>query len=100
MREVFKQSLLAPLLLICALAAIGSGARQNVAEKPPQAVAFPDDLKRDCEAISTQVTLLIERRDRLVLQAQINAGLGKDYQIDYAGMQWRKKADPPKETKP
>jgi hypothetical protein len=66
----------------------------------PAVVAFPDTLKRDCEYINTQITLLIERRDRLVAQEQIRQKVGPEYDVDYERLLWRLKAPAAKETKP
>jgi hypothetical protein len=86
--------------IICDRLVRAQGEKPAAQQALPAVVAFPDSLKRDCEYINTQITLLIERRDRLVAQEQIRQKVGPEYDVDYERLLWRLKALAGKETKP
>lgn len=81
------------ILVVTAYVAMAVGQVERPQASGPAAVAFPEDLRQSLTTIDAQISMLIERRDRLTYEAQIKGRLGPEYERDYQRMEWRRKAD-------
>lgn len=93
------------LLAICLIslgAVIAKSVQDGKAEvDKPAVVKMSDGLRRDVEAIFTQINLLSQQAQNKVLKEQIDKNLGPDYEPSFQDYSWHlKETGKPKEQKP